>query len=87
MTWFNWFKRTPSPQELMKRREDAEFIEQLERMAITVQDGCVSNHGLSEYGAQKLLEEGREPGPLEKRVLLSDGAFISFNEWKSRNPK
>lgn len=56
-------------------------------MAITVQDGCVSNRGLSEYGAQKLLEEGREPGPLEKRVLLSDGTFISFNEWKSRNSK
>lgn len=88
MSFFNWFKRTQSPTELMKKREDAEFMEQIRRMAITVTDrGGMTNHGLSEYGAQKLVEEGREPGPLEQRVLIADGTFISFKEWKMRNTK
>lgn len=88
MSFFNWFKRTQSPTELMKKREDAEFIEQIRRMAVTVTDrGGMTNHGLSEYGANKLLEEGREPGPLEQRVLIADGTFISFKEWKVRNSK
>lgn len=86
MNFFNWFK-TQSPTEIMKKREDAEFIEQIKRMAVTVQDGCMSNHGLSEYGAQKLVEEGRDPGPLDQRVLIADGTFISFEEWCLRNKK
>ncbi|WP_391557175.1 hypothetical protein [Robertmurraya sp.] len=88
MSFFDWFKRTPSPTELMKKREDMEFIEQIKRMAVTVTDrGAMTNHGLSEYGAQKLLEEGRQPNVLEQRVLLKDGTFISFEEWKERNSK
>lgn len=87
MSFFDWFKRTQSPTELMKKRQDQEFIEQIKRMAITVQDGHMSNHGLSEYGAQKLLEEGRVPNVLEQRVLLADGTFITFGEWKLRNQK
>lgn len=84
MNWINWFKRTATPEELMKKREDQEFIEQIKRMAITVEGGRMTNHGLSEYGAQKLLEEGRQPNVLEQRVLLVDGTFISFEEWKEK---
>lgn len=87
MKLFNWFKRTATPEELMKKREDMEFIEQIKRMAITVTDGRMTNHGLSEYGAQKLMEEGREPSVVERRVLLADGTFISFEQWKIRNTK
>ncbi|MNE45636.1 hypothetical protein D3C80_1399280 [compost metagenome] len=56
-------------------------------MALTVEDGRMTNHGLSEYGAQKLLESGREPNVLEQRVLIADGTFISFKEWCLRNKK
>ena len=87
MKLFDWFKRTSTPEELMKKREDMEFIEQIKRMAVTVEGGRMTNHGLSEYGAQKLLEEGRQPNVLERRVLLADGTFISFEEWKERNSK
>jgi hypothetical protein len=88
MSFFDWFKRTATPEELMKEREDQEFIEQIKRMAITVTDGGrMTNHGLSEYGAQKLLEEGGQPNVLEQRVLLADGTFISFEAWKLRNSK
>jgi len=84
MSFFDWFKRTPSPTELMRKREDAEFIEAIKCMAVTTDGGCLRNHGLSEYGAQKLMEEGREPNLLEQRVLLSDGTFISFEEWRNK---
>ncbi|MNR22124.1 hypothetical protein D3C85_1390640 [compost metagenome] len=84
---FSWFKRTSSPEELMKKRQDMEFIEALKEMALTVEDGRMTNHGLSEYGAQKLLESGREPNVLEQRVLIADGTFISFKEWCLRNKK
>lgn len=88
MSFFDWFKRTATPEELMKKREDVEFIEQIKRMAVTVTDrGAMTNHGLSEYGAQKLLEEGRQPSVVEQRVLLADGTFISFEDWKVRNNK
>lgn len=81
--FFDFFRRTSSPEELMKRREDREFIEALKEMALTVEDGRMTNHGLSEYGAQKLYESGREPNALEQRVLLADGTFISYNQWKA----
>ncbi|MOA35897.1 hypothetical protein D3C78_1573880 [compost metagenome] len=84
---FSWFKRTSSPEELMKKRQDMEFIEALKEMALTVEDGRMTNHGLSEYGAQKLLESGREANVLEQRVLIADGTFISFKEWCLRNKK
>lgn len=87
MAFFDWFKRTATPIELMKKRQDMEFIEQIKRMVVTVEGGRMTNHGLSEYGAQKLLEEGREPSVVERSVLLSDGTFISFEEWKVRNNK
>lgn len=88
MSFFDWFKRTATPEELMKKREDMEFIEAIKRMAVTVTDGGrMTNHGLSEYGAQKLLEEGRVPSVFEQRVLLADGTFISFEQWKLRNTK
>lgn len=79
---FKWFKRTSSPEELMRERESLEFIEQIKRMAITVEGSHMTNHGLSEYGAEILLEEGRLPNLLESRVLLSDGTLISYEEWK-----
>ena len=87
MSFFDWFKRTATPEELMKKRQDQEFIEQIRRMAVTVEEGRMTNHGLSEYGAQKLLEEGRELSLVERRVLIADGTFISYEEWKTRNKK
>lgn len=84
---FNWFKRTSSPEELMRKRQDMEFIEAIKEMALTVEDGRMTNNGLSEYGAQKLFESGREPNVLEQRVLIADGTFISYEEWCLRNKK
>lgn len=87
MSLFDWFKRTETPEELMRKREQEEFIESIRRIALTVEHGRTTNHGLSEYGAQKLMEEGSKPGPLESRVLIDDGTFISFEEWCLRNKK
>lgn len=86
MNIFNWFKSKP-PEELMRKREQEEFIESIRRIALTVEHRRMTNHGLSEYGAQKLMEEGSKPGPLESRVLIDDGTFISFEEWCLRNKK
>lgn len=81
---FNWLSRTKSATELMKERKDREFIEALKEMAITVVDGRLTNHGLSEYGADKLYKSGRQPHPTEYNVLLKDGTFITYEEYKSR---
>jgi len=80
------FKKTKTPVQLMKERENREFLEAIRCMAVEVTDGGgMINHGLSEYGARKLMNQGRVPGPMEHRVLLADGTFISFEEWKKRN--
>lgn len=81
----SWFRRTNSPEELRKQREDQEFIEAIRCMAIEVYEGRMTNHGLSEYGAKKLMESGKTPGPLDHQVLLSDGTFITYDEWVKRN--
>lgn len=84
-----WLKEifwpSPSPAELYKRKKDQEFAEASRRSAIIVYPGGrMENLGLSEYGAQKMLEEGGTPNNWEK-VLLKNGDLITWEEWKGRN--
>lgn len=74
-----------SPIQLMKEREQAEFIENMRCMALEVSDGRMTNHGLSVYGAHKLYASGREPSPVEWRVLLDDGTFMNYYDWVKVN--
>lgn len=79
-----WFKK-PSPEQLHRRREAQEFIEAARRSAIVFHGPHrMENLGLSEYGAQKMLEEGGAPHSWEK-VLLKNGDLITWEEWKERN--
>jgi hypothetical protein len=75
----NWLNRNKSP---LKKAKDESFMEAIKCMAFTIKDGRITNHGLSEYGAQKLLTEGRAPTPLEQVVVLGDGKVVSFDEWR-----
>lgn len=75
----NWLNRNKSP---IKKAKDESFMEAIKCMAFTIKDGRIINHGLSEYGAQKLLAEGRHPTPLEQVVILDDGRAVSFDEWR-----
>lgn len=75
-----------SPIQLMKERETAEFIERMRCIALEVTpSGRMINHGLSVYGAHKLHASGREPNPLEWKVLLDDGTFMPYHEWVELN--
>lgn len=75
----------PSPGDLYKKKQDQEFIESIRRSAIIHHGrGRVENLGLSEYGAQKMIEEGKTPLRWEK-VLLANGDLISWEEWKEKN--
>lgn len=82
MDLFGWFKRTSTPAELLKRRKDREFIEALRHMEFSCEDGRLTNHGLSEYGAEELYKSGREPNAVEQIVVLADGSEISYKSWK-----
>lgn len=84
MDLFGWFRRTNTPAELLKQRKDREFIEALRHMEFTCEDGRLTNHGLSEYGAEELYKSGREPNAVEQVVVLSDGSEISYKEWKTK---
>lgn len=84
MSLFDIFKRTSTPEELYKKKKDAEFIEALKEVSITVTaGGAVTVNGLSEYGAKKMLAEGREPRFNEK-VMTKEGELISWADWKKR---
>lgn len=82
MDLFGWFRRTNTPAELLKRRKDREFIEALRHMEFTCENGRLTNHGLSEYGAEELYKSGREPNAVEQVVILADGSEISYKNWK-----
>ena len=84
MDLFGWFRRTNTPAELLKQRKDREFIEALRHMEFTCEDGRLTNHGLSEYGAEELYKSGLEPNAVEQVVVLSDGSEISYKEWKTK---
>lgn len=86
MGWLKeMFWPDPSPAELYKRKEAQKFAEASRRSAIiTYPGGRMENLGLSEYGAQKMLEEGNEPHQWEK-VLLKNGDLVTWEEWKERN--
>lgn len=82
MDLFGWFRRKSTPSELLKQRKDREFIEALRHMEFSCENGRLTNHGLSEYGAEELYKSGREPNAVEQVVVLSDGSEISYKEWK-----
>lgn len=82
MDLLGWFRRTNTPAELLKRRKDREFIEALRHMEFTCENGRLTNHGLSEYGAEELYKSGREPNAVEQVVILADGSEISYKNWK-----
>lgn len=84
MDLFGWFRRTNTPAELLKRRKDREFIEALRHMEFTCENGRLTNHGLSEYGAEELYKSGREPNAVEQVVILDDGCEISYKDWVKR---
>lgn len=75
----NWLNRNKSP---LKKAKDESFMEAIKCMDFTIKNGRITNHGLSEYGAQKLLAKGRVATPLEQVVVLDDGGVISFDEWR-----
>ena len=84
MSLFDIFRRTSTPEELYKKKKDAEFIESLKEISITVTSGgSVTVNGLSEYGAKKLLSEGREP-KFNEKVMTKEGELISWTDWKKR---
>lgn len=84
MDLFGWFKRIHTPADLLKRRKDREFIEALRHMEFTCENGRLTNHGLSEYGAEELFKSGREPNAVEQVVILSDGSETSYKDWVKR---
>jgi len=84
MSLFDIFRRTSTPEELYKKKKDAEFIESLKEISITVTSGgSVTVNGLSEYGAKKMLAEGREP-KFNEKVMTKEGELISWTDWKKR---
>lgn len=84
MSLFDIFRRTSTPEELYKKKKDAEFIESLKEVSITVTTGgAVTVNGLSEYGAKKMLSEGREP-KFNEKVMTKEGELISWADWKNR---
>lgn len=84
MSLFDIFRRTSTPEELYKKKKDAEFIEALKEVSITVTSGgAIIINGISEYGANKMLSEGREPRFNEK-VMTKEGDLISWVDYKKR---
>ena len=82
MSLFDIFRRTSTPEELYKKKKDAEFIESLKEISITVTTGgAITVNGLSEYGAKKMLSEGREP-KFNEKVMTKEGELISWADWK-----
>lgn len=78
------FKRTSTPEELYKKKQDKEFIEVIKSSSFTIHSGGgITRNGLSEYGAWKLLLEGKDPDSYEK-VMTKDGDLISWQEWKEK---
>lgn len=87
MNILSWFipNKLKSASQLYKEKKDKEIIEALKRIEFTVTDrGGMSYIGISEYGARKMLEEGKSPHKHEK-VLLKNGELISWEKWKEIN--
>lgn len=76
------FKKTP--EELYKQKQTDNMIENIKCGAWDVSGRSISRLGYSEYGAQKLLEQGKEP-TYPSKVLTEGGDLISWEEWRAKN--
>lgn len=80
MKLFNWLKTTP--EDLYKKKQQEEFLEALRCSSITVtKEGRMTRHGMSEYGALKLLASGEEPTHWDM-VMTEQGNLITWKQWK-----